>query len=77
MSPNQPAGFHPQHNQPTEPTMNKYKTTDIRIHKDSVGSYTATHKFQGILIDDVFYNNRDECRREAVRVLQELKDQEA
>jgi hypothetical protein len=55
--------------------MNKHKSTDIRIHKDSVGCYTATHKFQGVLIEDVFYDDRNECRREAVRVLKELKDQ--
>ncbi len=52
---------------------NEFKTSDIQISKDSVGCYTATHKFQGVLIDGNFYNDRAECRRDAVKVLSEIK----
>ena len=53
---------------------NYFKTLDIKISKDSVGCYTAEHRFQGTLIDGNFYNSRAECRREAVEVLREIKD---
>lgn len=55
-------------------TMNYFKTSDIRISKDSVGCYTATHKYQGVLIDSNFYNDRNDCRRDAVSVLKEMKE---
>jgi hypothetical protein len=54
-------------------TKNQFKTSDIRLSKDSVGCYTATHKYHGILIDGNFYNNRNEARRDAVQVLQQIK----
>jgi hypothetical protein len=55
--------------------INYWKTTDIRISKDSVGFYTATHKYAGVLIDGCFYNNRTECRKEAVDILKQLKSE--
>lgn len=57
----------------TTTTRNMFKTSDIRMWKDSVGCYTATHKYQGTLIDGNFYNDRNECRRDAVTVLQDMK----
>jgi hypothetical protein len=52
---------------------NEFKTADIKIHKDSVGCYTVTHKYQGVLIDGNFYNSRTEARRDAVAVLMQIK----
>lgn len=54
--------------------MNLWKTSDIKIQKDSVGCYTATHKWAGVLIDGNFYNSRAECRREAVVELKYRKE---
>jgi|TARA_R110000772_G_scaffold83556_1_gene176734 hypothetical protein len=55
--------------------MNIWKTSDIKIHQDSVGGMTATHRHAGVLIDGNFYENNDrsECRRDAVEVLKEMK----
>lgn len=53
--------------------MNRYKTSDIRIHKDSVGAYEAHHLYQGTLIDWDFFNSRKEARAAAVEVLKEKK----
>jgi hypothetical protein len=55
---------------------NYFKTADIKIHKDSVGCYYATHKYQGDLIDGNIYNTRAECRKDAVQVLREKKEEE-
>jgi uncharacterized protein YegP (UPF0339 family) len=57
-------------------TTNHWKTSDIKISKDSVGCYTATHKYAGTLIDGNFYNSRAECRRDAVEELKSLKEEE-
>jgi hypothetical protein len=61
-------------------TRNVWKTSDIRVTVDSVGFYTAEHKYQGLLIDGTCYdprngNPRTQCRREAVEVLREMKDE--
>ena len=50
---------------------NYWKTSDIKISKDSAGCYTATHKYAGTLIDGNFYDSRAECRRDAVEELNE------
>jgi hypothetical protein len=55
---------------------NYFKTSDIKIWKDSQNCFTATHKFQGHLIDGSFYASRQECRREAVLILKEKKEAE-
>lgn len=55
-------------------TVNYYKTSDIKISTDSVGYMTAEHKYQGLLIDSGFYENRSDCRRDAVEVLKEIKE---
>ena len=57
-------------------TYNTYKTSDIRISKDRVGSYTATHLHQGILIDCDYFFNRNEARKAAVQVLKEKKEEQ-
>lgn len=55
-------------------TINRYRTSDIKIHKDSQGCYECTHRYQGTLIDFNFYDSRAEARRAAVEVLMEMKD---
>jgi hypothetical protein len=55
---------------------NYWKTSDIKISKDSVGCYTAEHKYAGTLIDGNFYDSRTECRRDAVQELKEMKEAE-
>jgi len=57
-------------------SINTYKTSDIRISKDSVGNYTATHLYQGILIDCDYFSNRNEARKAAVEVLKEKEEEE-
>ena len=54
---------------------NMFKTSDIRIYKDSQSAYTAMHKFQGMLIDGSFYDSRTECRRDAVQVLRDIQNE--
>jgi len=54
--------------------INRYKTSDIRLHKDSQGYYEAKHMFQGVLYESEYFENRNEARQEAVNVLNELKD---
>jgi len=56
--------------------MNYWKTSDIKITKDSVGYMTAEHKYAGLLIDSSYYQDRGECRRDAVEILNELKQSE-
>jgi hypothetical protein len=51
-----------------------FKTSDIRISKDSVGFYEASHKFQGHLYEGVSFASRTDARREAVRLLREKQD---
>ena len=53
--------------------MNRWKTSDIKIYKDSAGYFEAVHKFAGRLIDWEYFESRTECRRAAVEVLKELK----
>ena len=55
---------------------NYWKTSDIKIIKDSVGCYTATHKYAGTLIDGNFYDSRTDCRREAVEELRYRKEED-
>ena len=57
--------------------MNEYKTSDIRISTDSAGYMTAEHKHQGVLIDCGYYESRKECRKDAVEVLNEIKNIES
>jgi hypothetical protein len=54
---------------------NYWKTSDIKIIKDSIGCYTANHKYAGMLIDGSFYSDRNKCRRDAVEVLKEKKEE--
>tara|TARA_R100000541_G_scaffold3138_3_gene10338 strand:- start:91 stop:285 length:195 start_codon:yes stop_codon:yes gene_type:complete len=56
---------------------NKYwLTKDISISTDSVGCRTATHRYQGLLIDSSpWENSRAECRQEAVKILREMKQE--
>ena len=55
-------------------TKNDYKTSDIRISKDSAGLYDASHKFQGYLYEGAIFASRTEARREAVRLLRAKQD---
>ncbi len=55
---------------------NYWKTSDIKITKDSIGYFDADHKWAGSLIQTGFYENRNECRRDAVEVLKEMKLQQ-
>jgi hypothetical protein len=53
---------------------NEWKTSDIKIHTDSQQCRTATHRFQGTLIDMDYYPTSADCRRDAVEVLKEMKE---
>ena len=55
---------------------NRYKTSDMKIHKDSQGCYSVDHKFQGTLIDGNYYASRTECRQDAAKALKEMKEDE-
>lgn len=59
----------------TNTTRNEFKTSDISITKDREGFFDASHKYQGDLIVTGYYADRAECRREAVRILKEMKEQ--
>lgn len=54
-------------------TRNEFKTSDISISKDREGFFDASHKYQGDLIVTGYYADRTECRRDAVRILKEMK----
>lgn len=54
--------------------MNRYLTSEIKLHKDSQGNYEATHKRQGTLFESEYFDTRTEARREAVRLLKEIKE---
>jgi hypothetical protein len=56
--------------------MDIYKTSDIRIIKDSAGYYWAAHKFVGTLIESGMYEDRNECRQDAVAELMERKEED-
>lgn len=56
--------------------INYWKTSDIRISKDSQGMYEASHKYQGYLLDWSYFDSRTECRREAVQQLKDRKEAE-
>lgn len=56
---------------------NHFKTSDIKISTDSTGMMTATHKFQGTLDDGTYHASRAECRRQAVKTLKEMKEQDS
>lgn len=55
--------------------MNLFKTSDIKISTDSSGAMTAEHKHQGVLIESMYFEDRKECRREAVIALKEIKEE--
>jgi N12 class adenine-specific DNA methylase len=55
--------------------VNAFKTSDISLHKDSQGNFTAEHKFQGTLIDLDFYETRALARQAAVEVLREMQEE--
>lgn len=55
-------------------TRNLFKTSDIRISTDSAGCMTAEHRYQGTLIDGDYFADRAACRRAAVEVLKEKKE---
>jgi hypothetical protein len=54
---------------------NLWKTSDIKISKDSQGYFTCTHKYQGVLIDFDYFESRTEARRAAVEELKFLKEE--
>tara|TARA_R110002167_G_scaffold288743_2_gene493769 strand:+ start:268 stop:486 length:219 start_codon:yes stop_codon:yes gene_type:complete len=55
-------------------TENQFKTSDIRLRKDSQGYYYAEHKNQGQLYDFCYFFNRKDARRAAVEELQYIKE---
>lgn len=56
--------------------VNYWKTSDIKVRKDTCGFYTAEHKYQGLLIDShPFFNSHNDCRREAVKILKDKRAQ--
>jgi len=56
---------------------NYWKTSDIKISTDSAGYMSAEHKWAGQLIDTGFYEDRKSCRRDAVEMLMEMKEEES
>ena len=52
----------------------RYLVKDIKISTDSVGFRTATHGGK-ILIDSALFNSREECRKEAVKIVNEMNEQ--
>ena len=55
-------------------TSNEFRTSDIRLSKDSQGMYEASHKAQGYLYDWSYFDNRTEARRAAVDALKDIKE---
>lgn len=53
-----------------------FNAKDIRISTDSVGFRTAKHSHQGVLIESALFESRAECKKEARRILRELRQQE-
>ena len=51
-----------------------YKVSDIKISTDSVGFRTATH-FGKILIDSALFESREECRKEAAKIIHEMNEE--
>jgi hypothetical protein len=58
----------------TNNKINRYKTSDMKIHKDSQGCYSVDHGFQGTLIDGHYFSSRTECRRAAALLLKGIKE---
>lgn len=56
--------------------INYWLTADIKISTDSAGAMTAEHKYAGLLIDSEFFISRSDCRKTAVEVLNEMKEEE-
>jgi len=56
--------------------MNYWKTADIKISSDSAGYMSAEHKWAGVLIESDIFENRAQCRAEAVLILKEMKELE-
>lgn len=56
--------------------INYWKTSDIKIYKDSAGCFEAEHKYAGRLIDWEYFPSRADCRREAVAVLRERQEED-
>ena len=54
--------------------INRYRTADIRLTKDSQGFYDARHLYQGVLYEWVYFSTRAEARRAAVEELKNLKE---
>jgi len=54
--------------------INTFKTSEIKISKDSQDYYTATHPFHGVLVDSTYFASRTEARREAVENLMDIKE---
>ena len=54
--------------------MNRFKTSDIILHKNSCGEYDARHRFQGQLYETLYFETRTEARRAAVDELKYAKE---
>ena len=55
-------------------TINEFKTSDIRLNKDSQDCYEASHKHQGYLYEGCYFTTRTEARRAAVEELMKVKE---
>ena len=53
--------------------INTFKTSDLKISKDSQGMYEASHIYQGYIYDWSYFDSRAEARRAAVEVLKDMK----
>lgn len=55
---------------------NRFLTKDIKMHVDSVGGWTVTHAYQGVLVDSEFFENgRRGAYRAASDYLKQLKEE--
>ena len=52
---------------------NHWKTSDIKLRKDSLGYYDAEHTHAGLLFETEYYPDRNSARRAAVKALKEKK----
>ena len=55
--------------------MNEFLTKDIKISTDSAGYMDSEHKYQGMLNEGGVYSSRQECRKHAVEILKEMKNE--
>lgn len=55
--------------------INGWLVSDITMTTDSEGFISAEHKYQGDLIIDGYYDSQADCKRDAVNVLKDKKEE--